>query len=793
MADLGLWQRLGRAWSAWRGPVQCCTPGCDGGGDRLARLLSAAPAAVYAARWHDDFPLVFVSDNVSRLVGLPAQHLLAHPQAWSEVLHPDDRERRRAALADLAESGQTAIEYRYRPKDGSAWLWLRDEARLVRDPAGQPIEVVGSWLDITQRHKSEEALAASELQLRVTQRLLTDALESSDDAFSLFDAKDRLLLFNSRYREIYATISDLIRPGVSFEQLIRASAKRGQYAGIDAEHLEEWVADRVKRHRTASGVFEQQLADGRCLEIVERPTSGGGRVGVRRDVTARKRIEEALRQELAFKQTLIDALPFPVFFKGVDGRYLGCNSNFAKVLGRTPAEIVGAALSDLMPADKAEEYMRSDRELLLHPGVQSYETNMQWADGKHRRLNVFKGTFNDADGNVAGIIGSLIDITPQKRAEEQLVQAAKLATLGQIASEVAHELNQPLSIIRMSAESCLQARGEIAPDQVEHKLSIIVGQVRRMAEIVDHLRSFSRFEGGEKRAFAPAPVIAATVKLLAPQFQLDGIGLEVQIDEGCPDICGHPNQLEQVALNLLSNARDAVRARVPPGKGNVRVGLCADGDMVRLTVHDNGGGIPDSLWPMVFDPFFTTKAEGTGTGLGLSISAHIVAGMDGRIDGRNDSGGARFEVSLPAHRSAVAADAAPPPPQAPANAKARGERILVVDDEELAVECIAEVLGRRGYEVTAAFSPAQALERAQSGPLDLVISDIRMPGMEGATLLARLRRCNRDLPAILMTGGPLPTEPPAPRTTVLSKPLALDELIRATEQLLSEGRSSCDA
>jgi PAS domain S-box-containing protein len=756
----------------------------------MARLLSAAPVAVYAAHWTDGFPLAFVSANVVRLVGVPADHLLAHPHDWEELIHPDDRERRRVSLADLLDSGQTAVEYRYRPKDGAVWRWLRDEARLIRDITGQPVEVVGSWLDITQRHESEEALAASEVQLRVTQRLLTDALESSDDAFSLFDAKDRLVLFNSRYRAVYPTISDMIRPGVSFAQLVRASAERGQFAGVDAAQVGEWVNERLGRHRIGTGAFEQMLSDGRWLEIVERPTSGGGRVAVRRDVTARKRIEEALRRELTFEQTLIDALPFPVFFKGVDGRYLGCNTKFAEALGRPPSEIIGATLDELLPQERAEEYIRADRELLLRPGVQSYETTMRWADGQHRRLNIVKGTFNDADGQVAGMIGSLIDVTQQKRAEEQLVQAAKLATLGQIASEVAHELNQPLSIIRMSAESCQQARGELSAERLEHKLSIIVGQVRRMAEIVDHLRSFSRLECSEKRPFAPAPVIAATIKLLSPQFLLDGIALDIQLDDACPDICGHPNQLEQVTLNLLSNARDAVRAHQPAGHGRVAVRLSADHGRVRLSVHDNGGGVPEALWPMVFDPFFTTKPEGTGTGLGLSISAHIVAGIDGRIDGRNEDDGACFVVSLPAHRFPSVAGSPPTEEQAP-EATAQEGCVLVVDDEELAVECIAEILERRGYEVVTATSPEQALAAARDGHIDLVISDIRMPGLEGAALLSRLRRANRDLPAILMTGGPLPAEPPAPGTAVLGKPLALDQLVRTAERLLSERKTRC--
>lgn len=794
MSTAPRWQRLKDAAKAF-GRVLAQGEPAPGNRDRLSHLLSAAPVVVYAIDLHPDFPVTYVSANVARLSGLGAKDVMG--LHWEKIVHPDDRSRRRAALAELSSTGHMAMEYRFRHANGSGdWRWVRDEARLISRGPDQPDEVVGSWLDITERHASEEALAASEVQLRVTQRLLTDALESSGDAFSLFDGKDRLVMFNSRYRTTYPTITHMIRPGVTFEDLLRISAAQGQYQGVEPEHVEQWVLERLARHRAATGVFEQHLSDGRCLEIVERPTSGGGRVAMRRDVTARKRIEEALRQELAFEQTLIDALPFPVFFKGIDGRFLGCNTQFSQAVGKPQTAIIGRTLYDLLPQDKAEELARADAELFANPGVVSAETTMRWADGSIRRVNVVRGPFNASDGTLGGLIGSFMDLTQQKRTEEQLIQTAKLATLGQIASEVAHELNQPLSIIRMSAEGCLQARGDLASEQIRRKLETIAGQVRRMAEIVDHLRSFSRLETGEKKPFSPAPVVNAVAKLLTQQFQLDGTALMVDVAPDCPDICGQPNQLEQVVLNLLTNARDAVRSAVPMGKGQVTLGLTAKDDQVVLTVHDNGGGIADDLWPMVFEPFFTTKADGAGTGLGLSISTHIVTGMGGQISGCNANGGALFSVSLPAHKStrlAAPAIAGPvaPPTTTPCPTGQRG-RILVVDDEPLAVECIAEYLERRGFTVATATSPDQALAAAQDH-LDMVISDMRMPGLDGTALLARLRQDRPDLPAILMTGGPLPSECPAARTTMVRKPLALSELGEHVDHLLRDEQTACNA
>jgi PAS domain S-box/PAS domain S-box len=787
-SDLG--RRLTAAWQALRPVVPGTGADAHCAGDRrLSALLSSAPAVVYAANAAPPHVLTYVSANIREMTGHPSGLFEAEGGLWSQMVHPDDHANRARGMDMALSQGHALVEYRYRHGDGS-WRWVRDQMRRMADDAELGGEIVGSLVDVTDRRISEDALAASEARLRATQRLLSDALESSEDAFTLFDANDELVLFNSRYRTLYPLIADLIRPGVKFEVLLRASVQRGQYLDVPPDEMEKWIVRRLARHRRASGVFEQNLSDGRCLEIVERSTSEGGRVAIRRDVTARKRIEEALRQELSFEQTMLDAMPFPVFFKDRNGRFLGCNAQLCAAAGRSMAEIVGRTLHEILPAEKADLYDHIDREIFERPGVQSHELTLQWADGTIRRINLVTGTFNGTDGQPAGFIGSLIDITPQKRAEEQLVQAAKLATLGQIASEVAHELNQPLSIIRMSAETLL-ARSPKSAETLEQKLSTIAHQVARMAEMVDHLRAFSRFEGGKKRLFPLPQVVRAAAGLLVPHFQLDGIALDIDMDENCPDILGDPNQIEQVVLNLLANARDAVRAHCPPGGGRVVLRLGVEGDWARLVLQDNGGGIPAHLVDTIFEPFLTTKVEGAGTGLGLSISANIISGMGGRIAAENGHGGACFTVHLPLHpQPPPACDPLPEPLTPPAGAAPHG-RILVVDDEALAVECIADFLEARGFQVLTATAPAQAIELAGKGGIDLVISDMRMPGMGGMELLERLRQGYETLPAIMMTGGPVPGNGSPCDTKILRKPLALDELLSEVRTLLPERRPPC--
>jgi len=204
------------------------------------------------------------------------------------------------------------------------------------------------------------------------------------------------------------------------------------------------------------------------------------------------------------------------------------------------------------------------------------------------------------------------------------------------------------------------------------------------------------------------------------------------------------------------------------------------------------------MWPLVFDPFFTTKSNGAGTGLGLSISTNIAAGMGGTLTGANLAGGACFTLTLPAAAPSEAARPEPPrcepaPPSAENAAVPPRGRILVVDDEALSAECIVEYLRLRGLDAHCAISPEEALEAARAAPFDLVISDLRLPGMLGTALLARLRAEMGDIPTILMTGGPLPSAVEAEGAEVIGKPLVLADLLARCQRLLTARRQECPA
>lgn len=242
--------------------------------------------------------------------------------------------------------------------------------------------------------------------------------------------------------------------------------------------------------------------------------------------------------------------------------------------------------------------------------------------------------------------------------DHQLAQSSKLALLGEMAAGVVHELNQPLNIIRMATEQTRSKfhAADAGPDgdKISSQLEIIAGQTERMAETIQSMRIFSRDDYGRKIAFDPARSVAQAADWLRPEFDERGISLDVSLADPCGRVFGEPSRFEQVVINLLINARDAVQKVLDDAvstdqAGIVRISVSDDPvrEMVAIEVRDDGPGISPANIDRVFEPFFTTKGPGSGTGLGLSISYGIVSGMNGTLTVENTGDGALFRIELP--------------------------------------------------------------------------------------------------------------------------------------------------
>jgi PAS domain S-box-containing protein len=381
-------------------------------------------------------------------------------------------------------------------------------------------------------------------------------------------------------------------------------------------------------------------------------------------------------------------------------------------------------------------------------------------------------------------------LTRLRETQAQLVQAAKMSALGQLVSGVAHELNNPLSVI-IGYGQLLLARE--VPESLRRPVELMVAQGDRMAKIVRNLLFFARQRPPERAAVRLQTVVEQTLALRINQLTLSGITVETEFTPDLPDITGDAQQLEQVFLNLLLNAEQAILEAKPTGRIVVRTRMSAAGDMVYADVIDDGPGVSPEALPRVFEPFFTTKMVGSGTGLGLSVSYGILEEHGGRLTVQSRRGETIFTVELP-----VTTPPALPPAPAPARrAVGRGEgRVaLVVEDEPSVLDLVVTLLRDHGWAVDVATGGHPALELIATRTYDLIISDMRMPDGDGQELYTSVRERSPALARrfVFITGDTANTEAwkfvEGAGVPVIEKPFTAAVFEEAVTRVLNAGRA----
>src|SRR5438445_2212083 len=399
--------------------------------------------------------------------------------------------------------------------------------------------------------------------------------------------------------------------------------------------------------------------------------------------------------------------------------------------------------------------------------------------------------FADADVELLSAFGTQASVAIEnarsfaelQETQAQLIQADKLTALGTLLSGMAHELNNPLSTIEVSIE--LMKRQAALPGPVRARLDVVAKECERAAQIVRSLLVFARRTPPERRPVDVNDVIRAALVLQAPEFDLNHIRVVTALDP-MPRIWADPHQLQQVLLNLFSNAVHAMKSA--HGRGVLTVRSSDAGATVSVAVEDDGPGIPAAHLGRIFDPFFTTKAAGEGTGLGLSLSFGIVESHGGRISAENIAGaGARFTVTLPVVERPEVAEAAPSP-VAPAT---RCARVLVVDDEDQLRKLVTEVVIALGHQVEETPSGQDAVARLASHEYEVILLDVRLPDLDGKAIWRRLLVDRPALAArvVFMTGDTMSAETQAflmeAGRPVLTKPLTIERIQRAVNEALT--------
>jgi len=434
---------------------------------------------------------------------------------------------------------------------------------------------------------------------------------------------------------------------------------------------------------------------------------------------------------------VMDAVPDAIVVVDHAGRILEANEP-ARSMGATPGTTQRPTLFDSVNPD-ALALVQERLAAAFRGDVQRLEVPLIRADGSHGIAALLYAPVREGSA-ITRVLILARDVTDQRRSESQYQQAEKLAALGQVVSGVAHEINNPAAIISGFAQTLLL--DDLKPEQRD-MLQMMYDEATRIGRITASLLAFAR-AGGKQRALVDLNDIARrTFALRSYHLSTLNITVALDLDPGEPKIWADGSELQQLLLNLLINAEQALVTVDPPR--TIAVRSRADERDARLEIADSGPGIPTELRTRIFDPFFTTKPEGVGTGLGLSICYGVARDHGGRIWVESEpGGGARFCVTLPRDQREEARDPAAAPEPAPTAATGR-LAVLVVDDEASLREALLRFLQRRNIHGEGVADGWEAIRLLEQRDFDVIISDVRMPGMSGREFLERLRRDRPEL------------------------------------------------
>ena len=590
----------------------------------------------------------------------------------------------------------------------------------------------------TLRLREETALAQADARRERT--LLFDAIESIADGFALYDSDDRLVLHNNRLNEMLDCVADLMIPGARFESIVRSSVMSGGILAAEGR-IEEYVQERMERHRNPKGPFEIEAGGGLLLRIEERATADGGRVCLYSDMTARRHVEEALIESESRFKDMVANVPGVVFQMEMpqEGSIIFhyVSPSAINLLGLNPEMVMANAslwFDQVHPDDRAgldDSLARSagDMEPWSWEGRMVLKSGSAWwCQGAARPKHL-------PDGNTLWN-GIILDVTERKELEEQLLQSQRMKVVGQLSGGIAHDFNNLMLAAMLNIEGAREA--DKRPDDATKHLDHALNSLASAKELTQRLLAFSR-----QQPLAPRPTdingLMAEISNLVRRTSGGEIVIEERLEECLGQAMVDPRQLESALMNLALNARDAMPNGGMLTIATQNVELSArftdtldevdPGDYVMIAMTDTGIGMRPEVAERAFEPFFTTKDVGEGSGLGLSMVYGFLKQSRGHISLDSQPGkGTTINLYLP--RAAGQRKAVEPTAARERKIMPRGhETILVVEDEPSVRAVVVQLLKNLGYTVIEAEDGADALKRLDEvGEIDMLFTDIMLPG-----------------------------------------------------------------
>jgi two-component system, cell cycle sensor histidine kinase and response regulator CckA len=676
-----------------------------------------------------------------------------------------------------------------RRKDGSVYV---EEQTItpVRAAGGHPAYFIAVKQDRTLRRRADEALRRSEARYRLL-------AENIRDVIGLYDLEMNAVYVSPSVQQLRGYAPEEVIGHPIVEHL--APGSRDLAMRVFQEEMEVDRGGRSEPGRSRTLEFEVLCKDGTTvwteskLSMVHN-SSGSltGFIGVSRDITERKRVEETLRNTSQTLRTLIDASMLAIVALDRDGNVTLWNNASTRLFGWSAQETLGRPLPTI-PEDRRAEFDAA--RALGHAGKDvSYETQRRRKDGSLVDVLRSSAPMFDPQGELVGTMAIFVDIAERKHLEEQLRQSVKMEGLGRLAGGVAHDFNNLLTVIGGRSYLLLSQLPEGHPMRPD--LVLIQQTGDRAAALTRQLLAFSR-----KQTLKPAVInlngIVSGMRALLERVLGEDVDLIMDLDPSLGHVTADPGQIEQVIVNMAVNARDAMpeggqltletrHVDVDPAAAQQGVGL-TPGPYEVLSINDSGVGMDAATIARVFEPFFTTKPVGKGTGLGLATAYGIIKQSGGLITVESALGsGTTFRIYVPRTKALQS-----PSLRVEETAARGGSEVVLLAEDDVNLRALTrDILASSGYTVLESRDVEDALRIAehQEGTIHLLLTDVVMPRMNGRALASAVRHFRSDVKVLYMTGymddaivhhGVLD-----PGTALLQKPFNPTSLARKVREVL---------
>jgi len=590
--------------------------------------------------------------------------------------------------------------------------------------------------------------------------ILIEAIEAISEGFSLYDAEDKLIVCNSRYKELFASHADALVPGTSFETILRTATERGLINDAEGRR-DAWIEERLARHHAPSETHVQRRSDGRWIHVSERKLASGGVVAIYADITEQIVAKNVIEKQKVHLDAALENISHGICMFDATQRLIVCNKRYADLYGLTneetkPGTTLRAILEHRIASGQAPDDHRSyiDDRINEVSANKPYQTTNKLRDGRY----VFVKHRPMADG---GWVATHEDVTELKQHEAELAAARDAAdeanrTKSSFLANMSHELRTPLNAIIGYSEILQEDAADKDDKESIDDLRKIESAGRHLLGLINNILDLSKIEAGKMDVFIEKVDIQALIKevlsIVKPLADKSENAIEVICPAGIGSFRSDQTKVKQCLLNLMSNANKFT------SKGTLTLTVAReDISRVCFRVSDTGVGMTKEQLGRLFQAFSqadvsTTKRFG-GTGLGLAITKHFCNMLGGDVTVESTPGtGSTFIIKLP-DQGVVAPAAVDSPAPVPAAAADGRATVLVVDDDPSVRSLLARTLEKEGYRVISAANGVEALALAREHRPQAITLDVMMPKLDGWGALKQLKADAelREIPVIMVT------------------------------------------